>query len=35
MFLLSKRQGADPAAWIKPIPGQTLTFRTSGQERHA
>jgi uncharacterized protein len=28
-----KAQGADPADWIKPVPGQPLTFRTTGQER--
>ena len=27
-----KAAGADPSAWIKPVPGQALTFRTSGQE---
>ena len=26
-----KQQGADPAAWIKPVPGEALTFRTTGQ----
>jgi hypothetical protein len=28
-----KAAGADPAAWIKPVPGEALTFRTIGQER--
>ena len=28
-----KSAGADPAMWIKPVPGQALTFRTTGQER--
>ena len=27
-----KGAGADPAAWIKPVPGEALTFRTTGQE---
>ncbi|HEV2136220.1 MAG TPA: glycoside hydrolase family 127 protein [Terracidiphilus sp.] len=26
-----KASSADPADWIKPVPGQPLTFRTSGQ----
>ena len=26
-----KAAGADPAAWIKPVPGEALTFRTVGQ----
>jgi len=26
-----KATGADPAAWIKPVPGEALTFRTVGQ----
>ena len=25
--------GSDPAAWIKPVPGQPLTFRTVGQPK--
>ena len=28
-----KSNGADPRAWIQPIPGETLAFRTTGQER--
>jgi hypothetical protein len=28
-----KAASADPAMWIKPIPGETLAFRTTGQER--
>lgn len=27
-----KASGADPAEWIRPVPGETLTFRTTGQE---
>jgi len=26
-----KAAGSDPAAWIKPVPGEALTFRTTGQ----
>jgi hypothetical protein len=26
-----KAAGADPSAWIKPVPDETLTFRTTGQ----
>ena len=26
-----KQTGSDPAAWIKPVTGETLTFRTTGQ----
>ena len=26
-----KAAGADPAAWIKPVPGEALTFKTTGQ----
>ncbi len=25
--------GADPSSWIRPVPGQTLAFRTTGQDR--
>jgi len=28
-----KAKGADPASWIRPVPGETLAFRTTGQER--
>jgi DUF1680 family protein len=28
-----KAAGSDPATWIKPVPGEALTFRTTGQER--
>ncbi len=28
-----KQAGPDPAAWIKPVPGETLTFRTVGRQR--
>jgi len=28
-----KAGGADPNSWIRPIPGETLAFRTTGQER--
>jgi uncharacterized protein len=28
-----KATGADPATWIKPVPGEALTFRTTGQAR--
>jgi DUF1680 family protein len=28
-----KSSGADPATWIKRVPGEALTFRTTGQER--
>ena len=24
---------ADPSSWIKPVPGEPLTFRTSGQAK--
>ncbi len=27
-----KANGADPGDWIKPVPGEPLTFRTTGQE---
>ncbi len=27
-----KSAGADPATWIKPVPGEALTFRSVGQE---
>ena len=27
-----KSSGADPATWIKPVPGEALTFRAIGQE---
>jgi hypothetical protein len=27
-----KAGGADPAAWIKPVAGEALTFRTGGEE---
>jgi uncharacterized protein len=27
-----KSAGADPSAWIKPVPGEALTFRAEGQE---
>jgi DUF1680 family protein len=27
-----KSEGADPATWIKPVPGEALTFRSIGQE---
>jgi hypothetical protein len=26
-----KAAGADPATWIKPVPGEALTFKTTGQ----
>lgn len=26
-----KAAGADPAAWIKPVPSEALTFRTVGE----
>ncbi len=29
-----KAGGADPSEWIKPVPGQPLTFRTIGQARN-
>ena len=29
-----RASGADPAAWIKPGSGETLAFRTAGQERN-
>jgi len=29
---LLKGAGPDPATWIKPVPGEALTFRTTGQE---
>lgn len=28
-----KATSADPADWIKPVPGEPLTFRTTGQEQ--
>ncbi|HEY1803454.1 MAG TPA: glycoside hydrolase family 127 protein [Terracidiphilus sp.] len=28
-----KSNGADPSSWIRPVPGETLAFRTTGQER--
>lgn len=28
-----KANGADPADWIKPVAGEALTFRTSGQQQ--
>ena len=28
-----RSKGADPSSWIRPIPGQALAFRTTGQDR--
>jgi DUF1680 family protein len=28
-----KSNGAEPGVWIRPVPGEALTFRTTGQER--
>ncbi|MGH9604994.1 MAG: hypothetical protein ACRD3N_04780 [Terracidiphilus sp.] len=28
-----KAGSADPAEWVRPIPGEPLTFRTTGQEK--
>ncbi len=28
-----KSNGAEPSAWIRPVPGEALTFRATGQER--
>lgn len=28
-----KASGADPRSWVRPVPGETLTFRTTGQNR--
>jgi hypothetical protein len=28
-----KQKGVAPGAWIRPVPGEALTFRTTGQER--
>ncbi len=28
-----KARGSDPSDWIKPVPGEQLTFRTTGQEQ--
>ncbi len=28
-----KANGAEPGVWIKPVPGEALTFRITGQER--
>lgn len=28
-----KAAGADPASWIKPVPGEALTFKTTGQSQ--
>jgi hypothetical protein len=29
-----KQKGADPGTWIKPVPGEVLTFRTTGQQQN-